>query len=514
MTHNKKTISAAVRTTADKDAGHEDEPGANDSLEQTSLVEEVAELREQLVTLEELLQVYEESATEQSERLQGMLDALQEKAHQLGHAREALQTLKGILHSMGDAVVVLSSDGQALFVNLAARQLLGGQALEVSFQRWLADHYIFDSDGDTLHSFESSPLAKALRGEPVDAEEMQVLSHSGDRSQWLSVNARPITDEEMVTGAVAVLRDVTERKAFEQALKQSNEEAQQQAHLLENTLYELKQTQAQLVHGEKMASLGKTVAGIAHEINNPVSFIHGNLSHMTHAFDGLMRLVQLFQSAYFEIPNAITLPSYERVTQATEEIDLDFLAEDMPRMLDSMTVGTCRIREIVKSLRLFARLDEAEVKAIDIREGLDSALLIVHSQLSGHPTRPNIVLQCCYGDCPPLECYASQLNQVFVHLLSNAIESFSASSADPQIIIRTYANPSTATIEIEDNGDGIPADIRPKIFDPFFTTKPIGESTGLGLSICYQIVVSTHNGSLECFSEVGKGTRFVIALPI
>ncbi len=507
---------------AEESTSRKRESEKNRFLKQEALIEEVAALREQVATLEELLQVYEKSATEQSERLQGMLDVLQEKAQQLEHAQEALQTLQGILHSIGDAVIVLGADGQAIFINPAAKRLLGGQSLEVSFQKWLTDHCIFDRDGDTLHSFESLPLARALRGEAVDAEEMRVLSPEEGRSQWLSVTARPITNEKTSAGVVAVLRDVTQHKTFEAALQQSNNEAQQQARLLENALCELKQTQAQLIHGEKMASLGKTVAGIAHEINNPVSFIHGNLPHMASAFEDLLHVARLFQSAFLESPEesseenpeAIALPDHPKIMQTIEDINLDFLAEDIPAMIDSMTTGTCRIREIVRSLRVFARLDEAEVKTVEISQGIDSAVLIVQSQMSNHPTRPDITLCREYGQCPPVECYASQLNQVFVHLLSNAIDALSTQLNHPQIVIRTWADESVLTIEVEDNGEGISAEIQSKIFDPFFTTKAVGAGTGLGLSMCHQIVVSTHKGSLACFSQAGEGARFVVRLPI
>ena len=533
MTANKTNSSETVQMNINKNSNRENKPKKNRSLKQKALEEEVVELREQVATLEELLQVYEESATEQSERLQGMLNALQEKAQQLGHAQEALQTLQGILHSIGDAVIVLGANRQALFVNPAAKQLLGGQSLEISFQQWLEDHCIFDSNGNPLYSFELLPMARALHGESVDAEEIRVLSPGSDRIQWLSVTARPIINEKAASknaanektaseevssvGAVAVLRDVTQHKVFEAALQQSNNEAQQQARLVENTLRELKQTQSQLIHGEKMASLGKTVAGIAHEINNPVSFIHGNLAHMTQAFGDLLSLVRLFQSVYLEPSepsDAIALPACQKIAQAIEDIDLDFLARDIPAMLDSMTAGTDRIRDIVQSLRVFARLDEAEVKAVKICQGIDSAIMIVQSQLKDHPTRPDIALCRQYAECPLIECHARQLNQVFVHLLSNAIDALSTQSDIPQIIVRTQADASELTIEIEDNGQGIPVEIQPKIFDPFFTTKPVGTGTGLGLSMCHQIVVSMHRGSIECFSEVGKGTRFVIKLPI
>ena len=466
----------------------------------------INELREQISTLEELLQVYEESAVEQERRLKGMLSILNEKTQQLEHAEEALQTLHSILDSMGDAVVVVNSDGYPLFVNPAARQLIGGNTSpQIETQRDLS------VDQDKIsHLLDYSPIARALEGESVDAAEIRAGVPESCRSQWLSVNARPITaendaDNQTITGAVAVFRDVTQRKQAEQDLQQSHEAAQKQTIVLEDTLRQLKQTQAQLIHGEKMASLGQTVAGIAHEINNPVSFIHGNLKHTADAFNDLLSLVELFQKTYPDCPDLIN--------QAVDDIDLTFLAEDIPRMLTSMKSGTCRIREIVKSLRVFARLDEAEVKAVDVNQGIDSAVMLVQSKLSNHPKRPDIKLQRQYGSCSLLNCYASQLNQVFVHLLSNAIDALETDITAPTIIIRTRADEAALTVEIEDNGQGIAPDVQRKMFDPFFTTKPVGQGTGLGLSICYQIIVDTHGGSISCSSNVNQGTCITIVLP-
>lgn len=471
-------------------------------------VAEVGELREQISTLEELLQVYEESAIEQERRLRGMLYDLDEKTQQLDHAQEALQTLHSILDSMGDAVIVVNSDGHALFVNPAAKQLLASESLSASGQAQLQAHFILNED-ETSCSLDYLPLVRALDGELVDAAEIQIQASESSHSQWLSVNARPIAAENAtnrtITGAVAVFRDVTQQKQSELDLQQSHKTAQQQTLLLENTLHQLRQTQAQLIQGEKMASLGQTVAGIAHEINNPVSFIHGNIAPAAHAFYDLLSLIRLFQDNYPDLP--------EPISQAVDDIDLAFLAEDIPRMLASMESGTCRIREIVKSLRVFSRLDEAEIKAADINQGIDSAVMLVQSHFSNHPKRPDITLQRQYGSCPVLTCHASQLNQVFVHLLSNAIDALDACITAPEIIIRTQSNETTLTVEIEDNGHGIPASIQAKIFDPFFTTKPVGRGTGLGLAICYQIVVDTHGGSITCFSEIDQGTRMTIVLP-
>ncbi len=255
-----------------------------------------------------------------------------------------------------------------------------------------------------------------------------------------------------------------------------------------------------------MASLGQTVAGIAHEINNPVNFIHGNLKPTQQAFSDLMALVKLFQDTYLEPTPAIA--------DAIADIDLPFLATDIPDMLKSMQMGTERIREIVKSLRIFSRLDEAELKKVDIHQGIDSALMILQSKLKAHPHQGEIHIHKRYGALPLLECHASQLNQVFVNLLSNAIEALEAKTDYLEIVIQTEHVANSIAIKISDNGIGIPAEIQTKIFDPFFTTKPIGKGIGLGLSVCYQSIVETHSGTLNCVSQIGAGTQFTIEIPI
>ncbi|MGD1899331.1 MAG: ATP-binding protein [Phormidesmis sp.] len=473
---------------------------------------EVTALKEQVSTLEELLQLYEETATEQEQRLQSTLNDLEKKAQQLEHAQEALQTLQSILDSMGDAVIVVDADSQALFINPAAKQLLGEESPDISFQTWSQSHLVFDTDGETLCRIEQSPLARALSGEQVDATEMKLVNQHNDCDRWLSVNARPVTADSCVTGAVAVFREVTQRKQIEQDLKRSHEAAQAQTCVLENTLIQLKQTQAQLVHGEKMASLGQTVAGIAHEINNPVNFIHGNLSHTASAFNDLMSLVQHFQKIYDQLPEAIAQPFRPALQTVIEEIDLNFLVKDIPPMLKSMQAGTHRIKEIVKSLRVFSRLDESGIKAVDIHQGIDSAIMVVRSRFTKSANRPEITLHRHYEDCGLIKCHANQLNQVFVHLLNNAIDALETHRA-PTISIHTHVSETTLTIEIADNGHGIPNGIQSKIFDPFFTTKAVGRGTGLGLAICHQIIVDSHKGTISCFSQEGQGTQFVVTLP-
>jgi len=280
---------------------------------------------------------------------------------------------------------------------------------------------------------------------------------------------------------------------------------------LESTLYELKLTQTQLIQTEKMSSLGQMVGSIAHEINNPISFIHGNIDHVKRYIDDLISLVNFYQKVY---PN-ITAETKDFL----EEIDFDYLKEDVPKVMSSIKSGTQRIREIILTLRNFSRLDEVGLKLVDVHEGIDSTLLILQSRLQAESDDPAIKILKNYTDLPKVECYAAELNQVFMNILINAIEAlnksdFSKTQIEGVISISTQLlNSNTVTISIRDNGQGITPDIKQKIFDPFFTTKPIGKGIGLGLSISYQIV-EKHNGKIECFSTPGIGTEFLIQLPL
>ncbi|MEG4036822.1 ATP-binding protein [Microcoleus sp. w1-18aA5] len=269
---------------------------------------------------------------------------------------------------------------------------------------------------------------------------------------------------------------------------------------------ELKETQSQLIQTEKMSSLGQMVAGIAHEINNPVNFIGGNIDYANQYIEDLAGLVTLYQEYYPNPPDAIV----ERI----EDIELEFLREDLPKTLSSMKMGADRIREIVVSMRNFSRCDDGKMKSADIHEGIDSTLVILN-----HRLKQGIQVIKQYGKLPAVECYPAQLNQVFMNIISNAIDALEeVKKADkcysPTIWISTEITAdNTVIVKIRDNGPGIASASTQQIFDPFFTTKSIGKGTGLGLAISYQILAK-HQGKIEVNSQIGQGTEFVITLPV
>ncbi len=309
--------------------------------------------------------------------------------------------------------------------------------------------------------------------------------------------------------------------ALEQARHTMEQQVEERTQDLTEALQELRQTQSQLIQSEKMSSLGQLVAGIAHEVNNPINFIHGNLKHAEEYCQNLLALMRLYRQQYPQ-PTAA-------VQTYVDAIDLDFLEEDLPKLLASMQMGTERIRQIVLSLRNFSRLDEAEMKPVDLHEGIENTLLILNSRL-----KHGIHLSKEYSSLPLVDCYPAQLNQVFMNLIANAIDAleesqnsevacrmgnaqpsgFKATLSAPSITIRTgRVDQHHVSIQICDNGPGISPDVQAKLFDPFFTTKAVGKGTGLGLSICYQII-EKHQGTIKVVSAVGQGTEFSILLPL
>lgn len=335
--------------------------------------------------------------------------------------------------------------------------------------------------------------------------------HADGSIRWMHEKGQAFYDNDgKPLWSDGVFLDITDRKHTELTLQQAKETA-------EAALHDLQQLQTQLVQAEKMSSLGQLVAGVAHEINNPVSFIYGNLSHAVNYTQDLLYLLDFYQK---EHPD----PS-PQLKAEIQKIDLDFLKEDLSKLLNSMKIGADRILDIVLSLRNFSRLDEAEYKTVDIHEGINSTLLILQSRLKPKSHHPGIQVIKTYGELPLVECYAGQLNQVFMNILVNALDALEERDRDRSLeeiqqhpsrisIDTRQLDPNCISICIKDNGLGIPDHLSQRIFDPFFTTKPIGKGTGLGMSISYRIVVEKHGGSLECRSKIGQGTQFYIQLPI
>ena len=339
---------------------------------------------------------------------------------------------------------------------------------------------------------------------PHDNIEIRVR-HANGHWVWMSVSHSVMIDDMgMIIGIQGFARNINDRRVAEQNLQTRTEH-------LELTLQELQRTQTQMIQSEKMSSLGQLVAGIAHEINNPVNFIYGNLTYSDQYSQDLIRIITAYQA---ELPE----PS-EALQDMIDDIDLDYLMMDLPKLVNSMKVGADRIREIVLSLRNFSRLDEAEFKVADLHAGIDSTLMILQNRLKAKDTRPEIIINLDYGDIPDIECYAGQLNQVFMNIIANAIDALEESwmsgyIVNPKLMIQTLQQDDRVVISIVDNGVGIEPEQLSRLFNPFYTTKPVGQGTGMGLSISYQIVVDRHGGTLDCISAIGSGTKFVITLPI
>ncbi len=408
--------------------------------------------------------------------------------------------------------------GNSCYLNKAGQNILAIPAAETS--KFHISEVLISNE------FQKEIMPTVLR-EGIWSGESIFLSRNGEEIPVSQVLIAHKNQQGQVEFLSTIARDIRDRLHIEAQLRQ-------QASDLAQTLQELQRTQAQMIQAEKMSSLGQLVAGVAHEINNPVNFIHGNLSHLEEHTQDLLRLIhsyQLSNMAEFQnhscSPAACPSPdketSYPKHSVAlpslSQEIDLEYIQKDLPKILNSMKVGTQRIRQIVLSLRTFSRMDEAEFKAVDIHEGIDSTLMILQHRLNKKPEFPEINVIKNYGNLPLVECYAGQLNQVFMNILANAIDALEKRTDNeislPTITIHTMLiDANWVKIAIADNALGMPEQIKKQVFNPFFTTKPVGKGTGMGMSISYQIITEKHAGKLECYSTPGQGTEFVIKIPI
>jgi PAS domain S-box-containing protein len=441
--------------------------------------------------------------------------------------RESEAHYRRIVETATEGVWMFDADSKTIFANSRLAEMLG-YTVEEMLGRALFDFIDEESRAQAQAYVERRRLGIQER------HDFKFRCKDGS-DLWALVSATPIFDAEgQFVGVLRMITDISERKRTEEALRLSESQLRAKNQQLKQTLRQLKQTQAQLIQNEKMVSLGQMVAGIAHEINNPVSFIYGNVAYAHQYTAELLNLIQLYAKHHPE-------PAPE-LQNEIEALDLNFIAADFPKLLDSMKEGANRIRQIVQSLRNFSRLDEAEIKPVNLHEGLDNTLLILQHRLKRHAGKPGIEVRKEYGQLPLVECYAGSLNQVFMNLLSNAIDALEPQPEPRVITIRTEvgtrnkgrlgeSDPITQTptpfsshsrssypqfvvIRIADNGPGIPLKVKKKIFDPFFTTKPVGVGTGLGLAIAHSIVVEKHGGTLTCNSTPGKGAEFVIELPL
>ncbi len=460
--------------------------------------------RAQLGGSDELAQIAA-AFNEMAERIQSHTEALQESEKRF---RTLVSNIPGAVYRL-----VFDSDWKIQFISDGIAEISG----------YPAANFINTPVGvfqSIIHPKDAAMVEKTIKKSMVKKRNYTIeyrIIRPDKSVRWVSDKGQGIFNENGdILWLDGVIIDSTKRKRAEAELHQTLQLKDELAATATAQAKQLEQA-LQLIQTEKMSSLAQMIAGVAHEINNPVNFIHGNIAYVNTYSQDLLTLTDLYQQEY---PNP-----HPKIAELIEDCDLDFTKKDLPKILSSMKVGTDRIREIVLSLRKFAHLDESDVKFVNIHEGIDTTLLILQSNIKAKPYFEGIKIIKNYGCLPPVECYAGQLNQVFMNILSNAIyalhttkkqnSSKQQTNSSSQIIITTsIQEPDWVKISIKDNGPGIDDAVKSRIFDPFFTTKPVGTGTGLGLSISYQIVVDKHGGKLQCISAVGEGTELAIEIPI
>jgi signal transduction histidine kinase len=467
-----------------------------------------------------------------------------------------LQQMSQLIESSAGTILLLSPDTTAFEIIAEFGQFFefdrsqpGNTLSPKGGYTWAARDLLSRGVGEMICGFDLENWYKGIIGDIVQSGRAELVNDvqadprfKGQTKNIKALVCAPLRSKERVLGAIAIGSHKTDSYttehlklvsifasqtaiAIEKALLyeqtcQAAAQAKAQTERLQQALYDLQLAQTQLIQSEKMSGLGQLIAGVAHEINNPVNFICGNLKYVAEYATTLLHLLQNYQKVLPVAP-----PELE---SELDSIDLEFIMEDLPKLLDSMKLGTDRIVEIVQSLKNFSRHDEAEMKAVNIHDGIDGTLMILRHRLKAFPHRPAIEVVKDYGALSLVECYPGQLNQVFMNILANAIDALDEKIGfqewgvthqeqdfTPIIQIRTTTlDDQWIVISIADNGLGMTEDVMRRIYDPFFTTKEVGKGTGLGMAISYQIVVNRHRGILKCRSQPGEGTEFWIQIPV
>ncbi|MBN3922611.1 AAA family ATPase [Nostoc sp. NMS4] len=437
-----------------------------------------------------------------------MIDISNAKEAEASLAKER-EFLNAIIHNITDGIVVCDASGKLTLFNKATREFHGLPVESLAAEQW-AEHFdLYQPDGQTPLLTTEIPLFRALQGEIVENAEMIIAPKHGLRRILLASGQAIFDSSGNKLGAVVVMRDISDRKLAELALQQKSLD-------LEQALTDLQNAQLQMVQSEKMSALGNLVAGVAHEMNNPLGFIAASLKQAKPTIADVVAHLKLYQE---------TLPNVsDEIRNHAEEIDLDYSLEDLPKIIDSMTMACDRLKNISTSLRTFSRADKDYKVPFNIHQGIDSTILILKHRLKANEQRPAIEVITKYSNLPQVECFPGQLNQVFMNLIANAIDALEESNIGRSFAeIQTNLNRITITTTVEnhlvkitiaDNANGIDEEIKQKIFDHLFTTKAVGKGTGLGLAIARQIIVEKHGGKLSFNSVLGEGTEFMIEIPV